>query len=131
MGPAGLALARRPRQLHHQRPANLGRTPGQFVEEGLHRGNIGKAMHALRCGAQFGGGLRAAQQQDRQQGHGLVGDAQDAADVVRIARDPRPARFDDQRVCPQAIDDRLHLGVAGLDDRIAIVFLVAARPSAR
>jgi hypothetical protein len=81
MGPARLALAGCPRQLHHLD----GRLAGQFVEEALHRRDVGKAVQAFAVQAQLGGGLRAPQHQHGQQRHRCARHAQHAAEVVLVA----------------------------------------------
>jgi hypothetical protein len=77
--------------------------------------------------AQLGGGLRATQHQEREQGHGLAGHAQATRGVVVEAHHAAAADFVDQAEFTQAIDRVQHLGFAQLHDRIASGFLVAAQ----
>ena len=71
-------------------------------------------------------GLRAPKHQRRDERHRLRRHPEDALDVVCIAHHPSAARLDDERQHLQVVEDRLHLGLARVEDGVAARLLVAA-----
>ena len=111
-------------ELAHERP--LG-PRGELVQEGLDGGDVGEGVQALAVDAQLARGLRAAQHERRQQRHRLRRQAEDAAGVVRVAHHAPAARLDDEGERLEVVERGLHLGLGGLEDRVAAGLLVAAR----
>jgi hypothetical protein len=110
--------------LHDQRTRRPRR---QLLEEAFHRRDIGEAMQTLAIDAQLARGLRAAQHQRGQDRRRLRRHLQDALEVVGVARHPTPARLDHQVRAFQAVEGRLHLGIARVQHGRAARLLVAPR----
>jgi hypothetical protein len=83
-------------------------------------------MQARRIQAQFGGRLRAAQQQHGEQGDSLAGHAQHAVQVVLETRNAAAAAFEHKAQMFEVFDCAQHFGFAHVHDRRARSFLVAA-----
>ncbi|MNT24202.1 hypothetical protein D3C72_1596650 [compost metagenome] len=117
-----LARAGGARQPHHEGRLAL----RQFIQESLHRRNIGKRVQARRVQAQFRRGLRPAQQQHRQQRDGLARHGERALHIVFEARHAAAAALEDQAQVLQPVDGIEDLGLAHVHDGRAGGLLVAA-----
>lgn len=122
MHPAAFAFAGRARQLHSKRR----RARGEFVEECLDGRVIREAMQTRGVQPQFGGGLRASEQQYREQRRRLARDAEHAIHVVLIARDAAAACLHDKAQPLQAVDGGLDFGLGHAHHRRAGRLLIAA-----
>ena len=83
-------------------------------------------MQPVGVDAKLARGLRAAQHEDGEYGHGLRRDLEDALHVVRVAHHAAAARLHDERERFQLVDGRLDFAFARLDDGLAARLLVAA-----
>ena len=83
-------------------------------------------MQSFGCRTQFRRGLRATQPKCGEQRDGFARHFQHAADILRVAHDAGAAGFDHQRQRLQPVDRGLHVGLRCIQQRIAIVLLVAA-----
>ncbi len=122
MNPAGFALAGLPRQLAHQRVGTF----GQALERRLDLLHGGERMQPRGARPELGDGLRAAQQEHRDDRGSAAGVEMPAAvETVLVALAPAAVHAKDQGIGAQPVErfDRSGLGVVG--DRVAAGLLVA------
>ncbi len=65
-----------------------GAAVGEALQSGLHGGDIVEAVHAVSAAAEFSGGLRAAEEQEAEEGGFVPAEVEDGADAVLVLGDP-------------------------------------------
>jgi hypothetical protein len=99
----------------------------QVLQAGLHGAQVVEWMHALGAGAEFAGSLRAAQQQNAENGDFVTIEVEGFLETVLVLGDAavRGADITDQGLSVQRMQSLADGGFVEIHDRIAVRFLVA------